>query len=80
MTYNLFNYHIISLPVLCYNIFLHLKVKDTWNIGYLLHAFQKFRRSRDYNLLAWCLHFDRADFVVHIFIVYIFDFLKEIMV
>jgi hypothetical protein len=30
--------------------------------------------------LAWCLHFDRADFVVHIFIVYIFDFLKEITV
>jgi hypothetical protein len=27
--------------------------------------------------LAWCLHFDRADFLVHICIVYIFDFLKE---
>jgi hypothetical protein len=29
---------------------------------------------------AWRLHFDRADFVLYIFIVYIFDFLKEITV
>jgi hypothetical protein len=97
MIYNLFNNHITSLPVLSYRIFLHLKVRNTLNIGYLLHAFQKFRRSRDYNVyslsidrichivfwglfLAWCLHFDQTDFVVYIFITYVFDFLKEITV
>jgi hypothetical protein len=96
-TYNQFNNRIISLPVLSYYIFLHLKVRNTWNIGYLSHAFQKHRRSRDYNVyslsidrichivfwglfLAWCLHSDRADFVVHIFIVYVFDFPKEMTV
>jgi hypothetical protein len=47
MTYNLFNNLIISLPVLCYHIFLHLKVRNAWNIVYLLQAFQKFKRSRD---------------------------------
>jgi hypothetical protein len=55
--YNLFNNHIIpvSLPALSYHIFLHSKIRNTWNIGYLLHAFQKFRRSRDYNFTVFLL-------------------------
>jgi hypothetical protein len=90
----IFNNRIVSLHVISYHdIFLHLKVRNTWNVGYSLDAFQKFGRSRDYNVyilfndriaklflglfLASCLHFYRADFVVHIFIVYIFDFRKE---
>jgi hypothetical protein len=48
MTYNLFDNRIVSLPVLSYDIFLHLKVRNAWNIRYLLHAFKKFRKSRDY--------------------------------
>jgi hypothetical protein len=50
MTYNIFNYRITSLPVLSYHIFLHLKFRIVWNIGYLLHAFQKCTRSPVYSL------------------------------
>jgi hypothetical protein len=52
--HNLFNNRIISLSVLSYHIFLHLKVRNAWNIGYLSHAFQKFtssikNKTRKYN-------------------------------
>jgi hypothetical protein len=35
MTYDLFYNRIISLPVLSYHIFLHLKFRYAWGIGYL---------------------------------------------
>jgi hypothetical protein len=52
MTYNLFNNGIICLLVLSYHVILHLKVRNTWNIGYLLHAFQNFMRSHDYSVYS----------------------------
>jgi hypothetical protein len=55
MIYNLSNNSSIRLSVLSCHIFLHLKGRNTWNIGYLLFAFQTFRRSPDYNVYSFSI-------------------------
>ena len=58
------------------------EIAPLWRFSFF--SFKELPRCRHFVclglFLAGCLHFHRADFVVHIFTVYMFDFLKEITV